>query len=300
MAKKRALLVMGRSGQIATELRTHAAATDFSLQCCGRETVDLTHFQDVDALLATTKPALVVNAAAFTAVDAAEKDPENAFAVNCHGVANLAEGCRKLDLPLIHISTDYVFDGNKRGAYRADDPIDPVNVYGASKAAGEKALRERHDRHVILRTSWVYSPFGNNFVKTMLKLGAEWETLSVVSDQFGCPTAAADVAGAVIAISKAILDGKTDGFGTFHYCGAGAASRFEFAEEIFRGAAQRGAVTPAKLIPISTGDYETTAARPLNTELSCLKILDNFDINTLPWREPLEGCVAKILLPTKR
>ncbi len=238
------MLVIGRSGQIASELRCRATSSTLLVQCCGREVADVTHSRGVGELVAECNADIVVNAAAFTTVDAAELERERAYAVNCQGPANLAEACRKLDLPLIHISTDFVFDGAKHGAYYEVDPINPLNVYGASKAAGEKEVRDRHFRHVILRTSWLYSPFGNNFVKTMMRRGVERETLRVVSDQFGCPSSAADIADAIVAISTKFLDNKMDAYGTFHYCGAGAASWFEFAEEIFRVAS---AISAAEL-----------------------------------------------------
>lgn len=287
-------MVIGRSGQVASELRVFADRSAFRVHCHGRETADLAHFQEIDALLARIKPALVINAAAYTAVDAAETARDRAFAVNCHGAANLAEGCHKLDIPLVHISTDYIFDGHKKGAYREDDPVNPVNVYGASKAAGETAVRERHDQHVILRTSWLYSPYGNNFVKTMLRLGAERKTPRVVDDQFGCPTAAADIVRAIFTIAADLLDGKTDGFGTFHYCGAGAVSWFQFAEEIFRVAAQKGEATPLNVTSVSTSEYGSKTTRPANTELNCDKIRDKFGIELLSWRESLEKCIERI------
>ncbi len=289
------MLVIGSSGQIASALRQNAASSALSVQCHGRETVDVTRPESVTVLLANAGADMVVNAAAYTAVDAAESETERAFAVNCDGPANLAEACRKLDLPLIHISTDYVFDGTKHGAYREDDPINPVNVYGASKAAGETKIRDGHFRHVILRTSWVYSPFGNNFVKSMLRLGAEREHLRVVSDQYGCPSSAIDIAGAIVAISTKLFDHIPDGYGTFHYCGAGATSWAAFAEEIFRVAVKKGAGLPCRVIPIPAVDYESNVTRPMNSELNCDKIRDVFDINTQPWRSSLEDCIERII-----
>ena len=215
------ILVFGRTGQVATELRRAAWPEGFVVECLGRESVDVARSSEVRDAVVGSHPAVVVNAAAYTAVDKAESEPEVAFAVNRDGAAHLAEACNEAGVSLIHISTDYVFDGETSGAYVEDDPVNPINVYGASKEAGERAVRQGLAAHVILRTAWVYSPYGHNFVKTMLRLGREHDELAVVDDQRGSPTGAADVARAIVAIASRLVAGKTDGFGTFHFCSAG-------------------------------------------------------------------------------
>lgn len=240
------------------------------------------------------RPRIVVNAAAFTAVDDAESARDMAFAVNCDGPAALADACRRIGATLIHLSTDYVFDGAKLGAYREEDPINPLSVYGASKAAGESAIRKRLDQHVILRTSWVYSPVGRNFVRTMLRLGAERERLGVVVDQEGCPTAGADVARAVIDIAEALSNDLPSSFGTFHFCGGGATTWHGFAAEIFRDAKRRGMKGPRVLAPIATEAYPTPARRPRNSALDCNKVRKTYGIVARPWQEALAECLDEI------
>ncbi|HTZ35100.1 MAG TPA: dTDP-4-dehydrorhamnose reductase, partial [Stellaceae bacterium] len=252
---------------------------------------DLARPQEVRARIRALHPQIVVNAAAYTAVDAAEGDRDAAFAVNADGPAALAEACREIDAALVHFSTDYVFDGRGARPYREDDPIDPLSVYGASKAAGEAAIRERLARHVIIRTEWVYSPFGRNFVRTMLRLGGERERLTIVDDQHGSPTAAADIAAAAIAVCTALADGRDAGFGTFHFCAAGTTSWYRFAREIFAGAAARGLPTPRFVEPIASADYPTPATRPANSALDCGKIGRVYGIVPRPWQAALAECL---------
>jgi dTDP-4-dehydrorhamnose reductase len=240
-------------------------------------------------------PHIVVNTAAYTAVDAAETDRETAFAVNRDGPAALADACRAVGAALLHVSTDYVFDGMKSDPYREDDAIGPLSVYGASKAAGEAAVRDRLDRHVILRTAWVYSPTGRNFVKTMLRYGAERDTMTIVDDQRGSPTAAADLAAAAIAVCAAIAEGRGDGFGTFHFCGGGATSWHGFAGEIFAGAAARGLRTPRSVEPIATASYPTPAPRPRNSVLDCGKIGRVYGVVAPPWQASLAACLDELV-----
>ncbi|MGQ3031182.1 MAG: dTDP-4-dehydrorhamnose reductase, partial [Ferrovibrionaceae bacterium] len=244
------------------------------------------------AVVAAMKPGVVVNAAAYTAVDKAESDADQAFLVNRDGPAALARAAAAVGAPLIHVSTDYVFDGTKDGAYTEDDPVAPVSVYGRSKEAGERAVREAAERHVILRTAWVYSPFGNNFVKTMLRLGAEREELRVVADQRGCPTAAADIAAAIVRLA-----GADHGWGTYHYSGAGPTTWHGFAEAIFAGAAARGAKVPARVTAIGTADYPTPAVRPANSVLDCSRIDRVHGIVARNWREALEDCLDALIGP---
>ena len=209
----RTILVFGRSGQLALELARNPWPAGFVATCHGRESCDLLAGGDPDALIVRIEPALVVNAAAYTAVDKAESEPEAAYALNRDAPGRIAAACARHKLPFVHISTDYVFDGTKSGAYVEDDPIAPLSVYGASKAEGETEVAAATDRHVILRTAWVYSPFGSNFVKTMLALGAKRDRLRIVTDQRGSPTAAGEIARTIIAMTERLASGK-GAFGT--------------------------------------------------------------------------------------
>jgi dTDP-4-dehydrorhamnose reductase len=291
------ILVIGRTGQVAHELTRGAWPADFVVDFVGRPEIDLGRPNEARNAVIAARPAIVVNAAAYTAVDAAQKNVDEAFAINRHGPAALAAACREIGAPLIHYSTDYVFDGTKKSPYVEDDCINPFSVYGASKAAGEAAIRARLDRHVILRTSWVYSATGNNFVKTMLRLGAERDGLTVIDDQIGSPTAAADIAGATIAICTALAAGKEDGFGTFHFTGGGTTSWYGFAQEVFAGAERRGAKTRAVVQPIPAKDYPTPTPRPTNSALDCGRIARVHGVVARPWQAALSACLDELIAP---
>jgi dTDP-4-dehydrorhamnose reductase len=298
------VLIVGRSGQLAHELRRATWPAGFAPDFLDRTQLDLTRAAAARDVVTAARPQLVVNAAAYTAVDAAESDREAAFAVNRDGPAALADACREIGAALVHVSTDYVFDGSKSGPYTEDDPVNPLSVYGASKETGEAAIRARLDRHVILRTAWVYSPVGHNFVKTMLRLGAERDRLGIVDDQRGCPTAAADLAAAVVAVCEALAQGRADsergGFGTFHFCGTGTTTWHGFAEEIFRGAARRGLKTPRLVEPIATDSYPTPAPRPRNSVLDCGKIARVYGVVAPPWQQSLSTCLDEIVAALPR
>jgi dTDP-4-dehydrorhamnose reductase len=289
------ILVVGQTGQVAYELQRGAWPAGVAVDFLDRGRLDLVQPEAARALVAAARPDIVVNAAAYTAVDAAESDRAVAFAVNRDGPAALAEACREIGAALVHYSTDYVFDGSKTGAYVEDDPINPLSVYGASKAEGEAAIRARLDRHVIVRTEWVYSPIGRNFVKTMLRLGAERDRLGIVDDQHGSPTAAADIAAATLAICAALADKRDDGFGTFHFCGGGTTTWHGFASEIFRGAAERGLKTPQQVDPIATEAYPTPAPRPRNSVLDCGKLARVYGFSAPPWQAALSVCLDEIV-----
>jgi dTDP-4-dehydrorhamnose reductase len=291
------ILVIGRIGQVAHELRRGAWPAGFTRNFLERPEIDLTRAAEVRDKVIAARPQIVVNAAAYTAVDGAESDRDTAFAVNRDGPAALAEACREIGAALVHYSTDYVYDGTKIGPYVESDPINPLSAYGASKAEGDAAIRARLDRHVILRTSWVYSATGQNFVKTMLRLGAERDRLGIVDDQLGAPTAAADIAAATIAVCAALVAGKDDGFGTFHFTGGGATTWHGFASEIFAGAAARGRKTPRIVEPIATEAYPTPAVRPRNSLLDCGQIARRYGIAAPPWQASLSACLDELLAP---
>jgi dTDP-4-dehydrorhamnose reductase len=242
--------------------------------------------------MARERPDIVINAAAYTAVDRAESEPEAAWATNCIGPANLSAACDNAAVPLVHISTDYVFDGSKPGAYVENDPVNPLGVYGASKEAGDRAVRNSLERHVILRTAWVYSAHGQNFVKTMLRLAGERPVLRVVADQTGSPTSAADIAAAIGTVVRLIAAGNTR-WGTYHFAGAGRVTWHGFAEAIFALAAPwRG--PPPKVEAITTADYPTPARRPANSVLDCRRIGDAFGIVPRSWRDALADVIREI------
>jgi dTDP-4-dehydrorhamnose reductase len=286
------LLMLGAGGQVGRELCRLAWPAGCELAAFGHDGVDITQREAVFAAVARERPDIVINAAAYTAVDRAETEREAAWAGNCAGPANLAAACCVAGIPLIHISTDYVFDGSKTGPYREDDPVKPLGVYGESKEAGERAVREALTRHVILRTAWVYSAHGNNFVKTMLRLAGDRPVLRVVADQIGSPTSAADIAAAIGTIVQRLGAGNTD-WGTYHFAGARAVTWHGFAEAIFELAAPwRG--PPPTVEAITTADYPTPARRPANSVLDCTRIGEAFGILPRPWREALADVIGEL------
>lgn len=286
----RKVLVFGAHGQVGQELiaRAKDAAIGFD-----HVSVDIADAAAVKRAVADFPPAALVNAAAYTAVDKAETDQEAAFRVNRDGAAVLAEAAHAAGVPFIHISTDYVFDGSKRTPYREDDPIAPLGVYGRSKADGEVAVRALCPHHLILRTAWVYSPRGSNFVRTMLRLAADRPELRIVDDQIGCPTAAADIAVAILKILALMEQPGFAAWGTYHYRGADIVSWYGFAEAIFELSALPGQKRP-QFVPISTADYPTPARRPAYSVLATDKIEANFGIRPQPLRNSLQDCLRDL------
>jgi len=288
------ILVTGAGGQVGTELLARAAQHGHDVKGLLRSDLDISDAAGVQAAVAKIKPTLIVNAAAYTAVDKAEEDRDAAYAINRDGPANLAVAAKAAGIPLIHISTDYVFDGSKDGAYLESDPVAPLGVYGASKEAGEQAVRAALSEHVIMRTSWVYAAHGANFVKTMLRVGKDRDQLRVVADQFGAPTSAADIADAILTIATRIGDGNRSAWGTYHYTAEGKTSWHGFAEAIFAGAERVWGRRPeVEAIPAS--DYPTPAKRPVNSVLDAAKILAAFTVPRRPWQDGLDD-VLEVLL----
>jgi len=288
------VLVTGASGQVGRELLRRAAAHGLEAVGLVRAELDVADPEAVRRALEGLRPAFVVNAAAYTAVDRAEREPEAAWRANRDGPAALADACRELGLPLLHYSTDYVFDGTLERPYREEDPVAPLNVYGASKAAGEEAVRRSWERHLILRTSWVYSPFGRNFVKAILRAAAEREALEVVADQWGRPTAAADLAEAALALARRHLEGEALPWGTYHLAGEGVTTWHGLAEAVVEAAAPRlGRRVPVR--PIATADYPTAARRPLRAVLDCRLARQRLGLAARPWREALGEVLGELL-----
>jgi dTDP-4-dehydrorhamnose reductase len=273
------LWILGARGQVGRALARLAASRGVAHVAIGRAEADIL---DPAALAAAIgRDGVIVNAAAYTAVDRAESEPAQAQAVNAEAVAELARLAATRSLPLIHISTDYVFDGTKPGPYVEDDPVNPVSAYGRSKAAGEAAVRALCPRHVILRTAWVYAAEGTNFVRTMRRLAKERPQLRVVADQHGCPTAADDIAAAILTIAGAVTAPGVDAWGTYHFTAAPPTTWHGFARAIL---ADRPDVT---VTPIATADYPTAARRPGNSVLDCGRIRARFGIAQPDWRQSL-------------
>lgn len=283
------LLITGARGQLGTELTRQADGHE--VLAVDYEDLDITNAAAVRQAIASFRPDAVINAAAYTAVDKAESEREIAFAVNRDGPANLARACAGRNIPLVHVSTDYVFDGRKTGAYTEDDPVSPLGVYGESKLAGEQAVREICEQHVILRTSWVFSAHGHNFVKTMLRLGAERKELGVVADQRGCPTAAAELARGILAL----LARGSEAWGTYHFCQPESVTWHGLAEAIFDEARRQGMpLVLERLKAITTADYPTPAARPANSVMDCHRFEQSFSFAIRPWRESLAEVIREL------
>jgi dTDP-4-dehydrorhamnose reductase len=292
------ILVAGAHGQLGRALMQRGA--DLKLPVTGMDLpqLDITDPERLAADFANVKPVVVVNAAAYTDVDGAETDPDSAFRVNAAGPANLAECCSAAGAVLIHISTDYVFDGNRRAPWKESDPIAPLGVYGRSKAEGEKRVREALAAHIILRTAWLYGIHGRNFVKTMLRLAGGSEPVRVVADQFGSPTCAEDLAAAIFDIIRYGKKEKHRRWGTYHYCNRGVVSWHGFAEEIFRRYKQLTGKPSAELEAIPTAEYPTAARRPAYSALDCSRIAAAFGISPPRWQESLEKTIEALLRKT--
>ena len=297
MSAAKKVLIVGRSGQLARALATAHWPDGTATELRGRPDVDLTDPRKIANAVASADWAAVVNAAAYTAVDRAEAEPDAAYAVNRDGPAALADACARGHIPLVHISTDYVFDGLKGSDYGEDDPVAPLSVYGASKAAGEAEIRARCPRHVIVRTAWLFSAGGENFVKTMLRLGAQRPELSIVHDQNGCPTAATDLAAAIVGIVNDLAAGRSDGYGTFHFVGHPATTWYGFATAIFAEARARGYPHAPRLVPIATAEYPQAARRPQRTVLDAARIESIYGIAPRPWRDGLGETLDRLVGP---
>ena len=260
--------------------------------------MDLTQPDQVDRFWDDFRPAAVINAAAYTAVDRAESEPELAFAINAEAPERIARRCARARIPLIHISTDYVFDGLKASPYLEDDPVAPLGVYGRSKAAGEAAVRSCLKHHLIVRTAWLYSAHGANFVKTVMRLVGERDVLRIVDDQVGCPTSAADLAAVLLQMVARLAPGAEAAWGTYHYCGDGVTSWYGLAQHVLHAMVARGRIASFQLLPITTSEYPTPARRPPYSVLDCSRIEAVFGVRRLPWRQSIEKTVERLLPAT--
>lgn len=287
------IAVTGREGQVAQSL-AERAGTAHEVVLVGRPGLDLADAASVMPALAEARPDLIVSAAAYTAVDQAEDEPALAHAVNGAGAGAVAAAAARLGVPVVHLSTDYVFDGGKDGDYVETDPTGPIGVYGASKLAGEHAVAAATPRHAILRTAWVYSPFGKNFVRTMLRIAETRDELTVVADQHGNPTSALDIADAILHAAPQLVSGSSDVFGVFHLAGTGTTSWAGFARRIFAASAAAGGPS-ARVRDITTADYPTKARRPANSRLSSARFTGVFGFAMPAWEDSTDTVVRRLI-----
>ena len=287
------LLVTGRNGQVATSLAERAAAhPGIEVLALGRPELDLENPATVEAAIADARPDLVVNAAAYTAVDKAESDSPRAFAANRDGAAAAARAAALLGVPVIHLSTDYVYPGDKPSPYVESDATGPSSVYGQSKFEGEQAVMAAHPQALIFRTSWVYSPFGANFVKTMLRIGKDRDVVRVVADQHGNPTSAIDIADAILRLAPGL--GSTPAGGIYHLCGSGSTTWCGLAQAIFAESGKLGGPAP-RVEAITTAEYPTPARRPANSRMDTAAFTARFGFALRPWPDAVAETVARLL-----
>lgn len=288
------ILVCGAGGQVGQELVERAAGFGLEVLAPARAQLDISKPEQVAAAM-RQRPGLIINAAAYTHVDNAESHSEQAYAVNRDGARNLAEAAEHAGVPLFHISTDYVFSGEADHPYTESDETGPTGVYGASKLAGEEAIRACLPAHLILRTSWVYGVHGHNFVKTMLRLARQRDALGVVSDQIGCPTQAGAIASVLLELARRHAAGTGLAWGVYHYSGAPACSWYDFAAEIFRQGERAGLIARQPTVsPIATAQYPTPARRPAWSVLDCSRFESAFGLKPHAWQDDLADVIATL------
>ena len=279
------ILVAGGQGQVGSALAQQGLEQSLDLIALGRKDLDITSTESIAAVFAEYEPDLLINAAAYTAVDKAESEPELAYAINETATALLADTCAERGIPMLHISTDYVFDGTKGSPYVETDPVNPIDVYAMSKEAGERALRERLERHIILRTSWVFGVQGNNFLKTMVRLAKDRDRLTVVADQFGGPSSARGIAEALLKIATQYQSASSIAWGTYHYCQKPYVSWHQFAEAIVARAIEIGLLDhPVEVSPIPSSEFPTPVVRPENSRLDTSALVSLLGSVDLDWQ----------------
>lgn len=290
VAKLKKIMITGAKGQVGFCLTQQASALDWNVQAVDRDELDITDKNAVDLLVRQFRPDVIINAAAHTAVDKAETEIEASYAINRDGPQYLAQAAASVGAAILHISTDYVFAGDKEGVYSEADLVAPQSVYGASKLAGEEAVIAANPKHIILRTAWVFGEHGSNFVKTMLRLGSQCDQLGIVADQFGGPTYAGDIAAALLQIAeKAVTAPEAVTWGIYHFAGEPHVSWHGFATAIFDASVAQGLLARSPVInPIATTDYPTPAKRPANSRLDCSRIHSIFGIMPSDWQAALQ------------
>lgn len=288
------ILITGAHGQVGHCLTQQAKTSGWDVLAIDRDKLDITDSQAVLALVNEYQPNVIINAAAHTAVDKAETEIDASYAINRNGPKYLAEAAASVGAAILHISTDYVFAGDKDGVYSEADPVSPQGVYGASKLAGEEAVSAANQKHIILRTAWVFGEHGNNFVKTMLRLGTQRDQLGIVADQFGGPTYAGDIAAALLTIAeKAVVAPETVAWGIYHFAGEPHVNWHQFAQAIFdKAVAAQLLEKSPQLNALTTADYPTPAKRPANSRLNCSKITAEFGIQPSDWQAALDNIRA--------
>lgn len=289
------VFVIGAQGQLARALSSQPTSAA-EVIAIGRPDVDIRDPDTIATAIARLEPSIVINVAAFTAVDQAETNPDEAFAINAEGAGTVAKCCHIAGVPLIHISTDYVFDRANERAYVEEDPVAPINTYGRSKLEGERLVSQHCARHLIIRTSWVFSPFGHNFFTTMLRLADTRKQLRVVDDQVGCPTYAPHLAEGLLKLASHICDQPIEApfWGLYHLAASGSTSWYGLARAIFASVEKRGGMHPV-VEAICTAEYPTPARRPMNSQLDCSKIQAQFGIGLPHWIDGTDECVGRIL-----
>ena len=289
------ILLTGAGGQVGREIQRQAKRAGTAMVSMPRERLDITDRDAVQRVVREIRPGIIVNAAAYTAVDKTEDEPENAFRINRDGAANLAQAATETGIPLIHLSTDYVFDGTRSRPYAETDTASPIGVYGNSKWEGEKAVRQRLAQHLIVRVSWVFGVYGHNFVKTMLRLTQDRDTLQVVADQTGGPTYAGHIADLLLHLCHKIKAPSHADWGTYHFCGSPVTSWHAFAEAIVRTGRRLGLIDhPVTVDAITTADYPTRARRPANSALDCRKLESTFGLAPQAWQTGLDDMLERI------
>lgn len=289
------ILVLGCKGQLGRCLKDQLVNTDSEVVYTAREQIDIADFEGTKNQILEIRPDVVINATAYTAVDKAEEDQHTADLINHLAVGNISDICSQLGCWLVHVSTDYVFDGTSNMPYKEDDQTNPQGVYGETKLKGELAIQSSGCKYLVIRTAWVFSEYGDNFLKTMLRLGAVRDELSIVGDQIGCPTYAQDVAKALVT-KMTQLNEESSASGTFHYCGDQLCSWYKFAGVIFEEARIFGIQTPGLIYSIQTYDYPTAAERPGYSALDCHKIKNTFGVNTSDWKLGVKNVVSNFHL----
>ena len=290
--------IVGKHGQLGRELLRECTSGSCFVRAYGHEDLDIADKESINQILTGQPIDVLVNAAAYTAVDGAELDIDTAFNVNAEGPGNLALFCSKADIPLIHISTDYVFDGTQSKPYKEDDPVSPLGIYGKSKSLGENKIRDQLTSHIIIRTSWLYSPHGRNFLTTMLRLGREKTIVQVVDDQIGCPTSAGDLAKAILKVVLGIAPSDARFWGTYHFCNQGMTTWYGLAKAIYEYARQHNdyPLRVNQLVPLTTSEYPTQAERPPYSALDCSHIKKTFQIDIRNWRQALHDTMDELIL----
>jgi dTDP-4-dehydrorhamnose reductase len=286
--KTRPAIITGANGQVGKEIVKVFKSKGIPILPFDRKGLDISDRSRVGEIIFSEQPSLVINSAAYTAVDLAEKEQEKAFLINAEGVKNLADTCAKVSIPLFHISTDYVFNGEKDAPYTEEDQTGPQGAYGLSKLNGEKFLIKILPEHIILRTSWVFGRYGKNFIKTILRLGSKRDELKIVSDQKGCPTPAQDVAWVLQILAEKFFKETNLSWGTYHYAGTPGVTWFEFAQAVLEEAHSLAMLKKVPVLhAVTTSEYPTPAKRPANSQLNCEKIQKTFGLEVRSWRPGL-------------